>query len=216
MILTAVQIEAKAVARALGLCRSGKVSWNSRPNQRLPISMYMIGMGARQLPAVKPDELRFIMMAGLAGGLDPTLQIGDVIIDDQSTLPTQYKALRGKIYTSDVVMATPAEKIDCQERSGAVVVDMENQIVREWAAKMNVPFLGIRAVSDRADDPLDPTVAQAIDEFGCVKPAVIATALLARPSRIGGLIRLGQHARIASKRLGKAVAEIVVGSEEFA
>ena len=47
--------------------------------------MYMIGMGASHLPTLEQGELKCILMAGLAGGLDPSLQIGDVVIDEQST-----------------------------------------------------------------------------------------------------------------------------------
>ena len=139
IIFTAVQIEAKAVARALGLRRASNVFWNSDENQGPPVSMYMIGMGASHLPAIEPSELRCILMVGLAGGLDPSLQIGDLVIDEQSTFATELKAVRGSIYTSKILMATPAEKAACRESSGAVAVDMENQPVREWAAKMNVP-----------------------------------------------------------------------------
>lgn len=213
MILTAVQIEAKAVARALGLRRDGKISWTSDGNQKLPISLHMTGMRAVHLPAIEPRELRCILMAGLAGGLDPSLQIGDVVIDDQSTLTTQFEALRGQILTSATLIATPADKADCFDRSGAVGVDMENQTVREWAAKMDVPFLGIRAISDRADQSLDPGILNAIDEFGGIKPIQLAAGLLGRPARIASLIRVGSHAKHAAERLGCAVAEIVAAMQ---
>lgn len=171
--------------------------------------MYMIGMGASHLPAIEPSELRCILMVGLAGGLDPSLQIGDLVIDEQSTFATELKAVRGSIYTSKILMATPAEKAACRESSGAVAVDMENQPVREWAAKMNVPFLGIRAISDRADQSLDPAIVKTIDEFGCLKPAALAGALLSRPPRIASFIRIALHAQGASKRLEEAVGELV-------
>ena len=209
-IFTAVQIEAKAVARALGLRRASKVFWNSDENQGPPVSLYMIGMGASHLPAIEPSELRCILMVGLAGGLDPSLQIGDLVIDELSTFATELKAVRGSIYTSRILMATPGDKADCFGRSGAVAVDMENQIVREWSAKMDVPFLGIRAISDRADHSLDPGILNAIDEFGDIKPIQLAAGLVARPRRIASLIRVGHHAKDAAKRLGSAVAEIVV------
>lgn len=213
MILTAVQIEAKAIARALGLRRANKVSWNSDGHQKLPISLYMAGMRAVHPPAMEPRELRCILMAGLAGGLDPSLQIGDLVIDDQSTFATQVKAVRGQIFTSKTLIATPAEKADCFDGSRAAAVDMENQIVRAWAAKMDIPFLGIRAISDGADHSLDPAIVNAVDEFGRVRPIPLAAGLLARPTRIASLIRVGRHAKAAAKRLGKAVAEIVAAIE---
>lgn len=209
MILTAVQIEALAVARALGLARSGKTSWANGEKSQLPISMRMIGMGAVQLPTIEPGGVRCVVMAGLAGGLDPSLRIGDLVIDAQSTQPAHFEALRGQIFTSKTLVATPAEKSACREKSGAVAVDMENQIAREWAAKIEVPFLGIRAISDRADESIDPSFVNAIDEFGRVNPVRLAAGLLVRPVRVKSLVRLGRHAKLAAGRLGKAVAEVV-------
>jgi len=213
IIFTAVQTEAKAVARALRLRRASKVLWNGDENRGPPVSLYMIGMGASHLPAIVPSELGCILMAGLAGALEPSLQIGDLVIDAQSTFATEVKAVRGSIYTSKTLIATPAEKADCFDRIGAVVVDMENQIVREWAAKMDVPFLGIRAISDRADQSLDPGILNAIDEFGGIKPIQLAAGLLGRPARIASLIRVGSHAKHAAERLGCAVAEIVAAMQ---
>lgn len=209
LILTAVQIEAKAVARALGLRRTDRLSWASNGDKGLPISMYMIGMGARGLPPIDPDKVRVVLMAGLAGGLSPSLQIGDLVIDNRSTFPTDINAVRGEIHTSNTLVATPADKAACLEKSGAVAVDMENQIVREWAARMNVPFMGIRAISDRAGQSLDPSIIDAIDEFGGIKPIPLVSGLLARPIRIASLVRIGRHARLATKRLAMAVAQIV-------
>ncbi|HEX5243004.1 MAG TPA: hypothetical protein VFW23_07030, partial [Tepidisphaeraceae bacterium] len=67
----------------------------------------------------------------------------------------------------------------------------------------------IRAISDRADESLDRSIVNAIDEFGRVKPVRLAAGLLARPVRVKSLMRIGRDAKLAADRLGKAVAEIV-------
>ena len=175
--------------------------------------MYMIGMGASQLPAIEPNRLRCILMAGLAGGLSPSLKIGDLVVDEQSTFPARIEAVRGEIHTSRTLVTTAQEKAKCHNENRAVAVDMENQIAREWAASMNVPFLGIRAISDRADQSLDLFIVNAIDEFGHVKPIRLAFGLLGRPTRVASLMRIARHAHRAGKRLGGAVAEIMAAIE---
>ena len=110
------------------------------------------GSGAAHMPTDLQDApVAAIIMAGLAGGLDPILGIGDIVIDDcpPGWIPDLPHRI-GKIVTSPTMVSTPADKQKLFEQTGALAVDMENEIVRAAALKIGVPFVSIRAISDTA------------------------------------------------------------------
>ena len=175
------------------------------------VEIHLVGIGATKLPAGlgMPPPIGFIM-AGLAGALDPSLRIGDVVIDDcpGEFLPhAQCRA--GKIVTSKTIVATPSEKRLLFEKTGALAVDMESAVVRAVAAKLNVPFVSIRAISDAAGESLDPAVLRMVDKFGNPRLIDLAFAIIGKPALIPRLVRLGRSSNVAAKNLAAAVFSIV-------
>ncbi|MDB5289683.1 MAG: phosphorylase [Phycisphaerales bacterium] len=209
--MTAVEIEAKAVARALGLvCPRPK-----RPAQAdragATLELHLIGIAAERLPSnLRSDESAIIIMAGLAGGLDPSLRVGDVVIDDcpPGLLP-DVAHRRGGIQTANHIIATTTEKAELFAQTGALAVDMETRIVRRSAERAGAQFIAIRAISDAFDEALDPTILKLVDGFGRPRPTAIATTLLCRPALIAPLRRLGAASHLAAENLGAAVESIV-------
>jgi len=118
-------------------------------------------------------------MAGFAGALDPALRVGDIVKDDSS----------GSIYTSKDIVATAAGKAELFRRTGAKAVDMENAIVRQFADRLGIRFIGIRAISDAADEAIDPAILQFIDETGRIRPAALAKGLIQKPAIVPELNR---------------------------
>ncbi len=72
----------------------------------------------------------------------------------------------GRICSSDKIVSTPTEKAELFRQTGALAVDMESDRVRKWAGENGIPFIGIRAISDTADEALDPAVVGLVDEMG--------------------------------------------------
>src|SRR5207244_427947 len=97
---------------------------------------------------------------------------------------------RGKFLTHDAIVTTPAEKASLFQSTGAMVVEMENAIVRQWAQSHAIPFLGIRAIGDTADEAIDLAVVGFVDAEGRTKPASVASALLRRPALMKQLWKL--------------------------
>jgi adenosylhomocysteine nucleosidase len=180
LIFTALQMEARAIAGALA------------KSQR-PFDLEVIGIRACRLPRdLAQRGASCIIMAGLAGALDPTLKIGDVVLDDA-------------IHTSDRLITTAAEKANLFRQTNCRAVDMENAIVRAAAAAAGISFIGIRAISDTADQAVDPRVLKLVDEVGRPRPLAIAGLLLRRPTIIGQLRRLHSDSATALESLGRAV-----------
>ena len=200
MIFTAVHAEASAIAEAV------------RTHGRLgTVDIRVIGIRAAHLPSdVATPEIRGIILAGFAGALDPTLRIGDVVVDGlppQGSGKATFRA--GRIHTSSEIVATPTEKAALFQQTGAIAVDMEGETVRRFADSLGVSFIHVRAISDTAADTLDPALLNFVDDFGRVRLLALVCGLLRRPRLIPKLVRLGVNSRLAGIRLGKVVAELI-------
>lgn len=187
LILTAVRQEADAIRRLIR---------HSRPR--------IIGIKARFRPEQAVlDRAGLILICGLGGGLDPALGVGEVVVDDPDELLGRPHPATGRIFTTDKIVAEPAEKRDLFRRTGARVVDMEQAIVAGWAPGKVV---GVRAVSDAADQTLDPRVLALIDPTGRPKPLAVAKLLATSPASLATLLRLHRDSSLALKNLARAVA----------
>jgi adenosylhomocysteine nucleosidase len=194
LILTPLKLEARAISRELG---------PDVPEPRL------IGIRASRL---NPDWLKGysgLILAGLAGALDPNLQIGDVIacIGNGNWPPLSIPL--GKIHTSPTIISTPTQKADLFRQTAAQAVDMEHQIVAQLAIQANLPMISIRAISDTAHESLPPELAGWINDIGQPKPASLALGLATHPGIIPPLMRLGKNSRLAAQKMAQAVHELI-------
>jgi hypothetical protein len=199
LILTALRYEAAALAKHL------------RPDPR-DVRLIVIGPRAQNLPKITgPTECRGILLAGLAGALDPSLSDGDVILDEGSPIDVSNipHCRRGRIATSDRIIATPAEKAALFAATGAAVVDMETDAVRAFASQLGVPFLAIRAVSDLADQTLDPATVSWVTPTGGLRWGKVLGTLCRRPTTIVEMTRLGRRSDRAMQNLATVVREIL-------
>jgi hypothetical protein len=164
------------------------------------------------MPADLSDQrVRGIVMAGLGGGLHPSLKVGDVVIDSLSheEIAQKLPYRKGPTHTASTVVSTPQQREELFKESGAVVVEMENQRVRELARELSVPYVGIRAISDSANQMLDPATLGFVDDLGRVKIKSLLGELVWRPTLITELNRLRKSSSLAVKNLATAVEKIV-------
>jgi adenosylhomocysteine nucleosidase len=208
LILTAVILEARAIAAALEMPCPTPGHPTSRKFGELSVFLHLAGIRAHNLPA---EGASWVVMAGLAGALDPSLAVGDIVIDDfPDALGEPPPCHRGHIISSDEIVATPAEKAELRRATGAMAVDMETATVRDWAKRQNAAFIALRAISDRADQCLDPTMLRMVNGWGKPKSLAIARELICRPTLIPSLLRLGADSKFAAHCLGAAVQSFVV------
>lgn len=197
IIFTALQMEERAIRKALRKIDNVELS--------------TIGIRAVHLSRAEQLEkqINCLIMAGFAGALDPTLALGDIVVDGPArwAIPPAWR--RSTFLTADHIVGSVAEKAALFQKTGAAAVEMENTAVRALAQEFDVPFIGIRAISDTADQSLDPEFARWIDEMGRPRPVAVMRSLLARPGRIAAAQKLGRAARLAGTRLGAAIAEFI-------
>lgn len=158
---------------------------------------------------------------GMAGGLDPTLKPGTILLPAEITdsaghlLPTTQSwrerlgialashqpSCGGKLLTMDSVIDSPALKAECFRATRASAVDMESFAVSQVAATHSLPFLAVRVIVDGADDVLPRFVLDAV--VGREGPAAwrIISSLIRAPAQLASLLRLTRRYRAASRSL---------------
>ncbi len=163
-----------------------------------------------------------LMSFGLAGGLDPALAPGTLVVADAVVAPQGHRlptdgewarrvlaaapagAVPGAIIGSHQPVADTAAKAALARTSGAVAVDMESHAVAAVAAGAGMPFLALRAIADPAQRGLPPAALAALGPRGTIQPGPLLAALLRRPGDLTVLLRLGGDARRARRTLARA------------
>ncbi len=199
LILTALSMEAKAIA--------GEIGW--KPGD-VDVSIAVIGIRGGRFDRSGLSGFDGVILAGLAGGLDPMLRIGDVVCEGPAEKPWEDLPLRrGKIYTADHLVATAIEKERLFRETGCLAVDMEGEIVRAAAESAGVPFLHIRGISDSAGQSVPERLVNWVDDVGQARAGRVTADLIAHPLLIPSMIRLGKQSRFAVRRVAEAVRGVV-------
>jgi hypothetical protein len=208
VILSPLRAEADAVARALRPGSGGP----RRPSADRDANPMLgtIGVGAAGLDLARiPRDAAIVIVAGVAGALDPDWRPGDVLIDGAPAgFAPSDRWRAGRIHTSHSIVHTPDQKRRLHRETGCQVVEMEHAIVREALAGRGLPVCGVRAVLDGADESLPRAVASLTDARGRTRPARVACALCRREVAPRSLLWLARRSRLATSRLGEVVAAL--------
>src|SRR5208282_3301567 len=198
LILTALAMEAKALQSEF------------RPGLPQDVNLRVIGIAGRRF-----DENFFreidggVILAGLAGALDPTLKVGEIVfeaIPDKFWNPLPFRQC--KIHTADHLISSVAEKKQLFIETGCAAVDMEGSIVRRLAGSAGVPMLHIRAIGDSAAESLPERMMNWIDDLGEPIYPKLAADMLLYPAQISTMMRLGKNSRLALNNLAPAIKRI--------
>jgi adenosylhomocysteine nucleosidase len=150
---------------------------------------------------------------GLAGGLDPFLRPGAVIVaadvlDDgerlsaDRVLAARFGAMTGHtVLAGSTVVANATEKQALFAATGAHVVDLESGVVARIARSHGLPFAVVRAVCDPAGQDLPPAALVALGPGGNIGLMRLLQSVLSRPSQIYGLLALARDAARARRAL---------------
>ena len=211
LILAAMRMEANAVADALRL-RRPTPGYPARGSVRgVEITIWLIGIGARWLPDYRADSApAVVLLAGFSGALDPSLKVGDIVIDEVVVhRPFPFAHRRGEVRGGNEVVSTPSQKAELFGATGALAFDMESTVVRSWTQQRQLPFMAVRSISDRADQTVVPEVVQWVDPWGRPRILNVLLSIARKPRLIGQLRQLAGDSSVAARNLGSAVREIV-------
>lgn len=158
---------------------------------------------------------------GLAGGLDPALPAGALVIAEAvtgaGTIHTTTAALTaplpraGLALAARCILATPAEKHAAHTATGAAIVDLESGAVALVAIRHTLPFAVLRAVSDPATRTLPPAALVALDSHGRIALGPLLASLLRHPGQLPDLIALARDTARARATLRHTAARLFPG-----
>ncbi len=159
----------------------------------------------RQLANVAGSDFAAVVSFGLAGGLDPALNVGDLVVatrvvrGTESGRPCDRKVSdhlagrlatagiavkRGLLLASNTPVATTREKRIVAAASGAIAVDTESHLASAFAARHGLPFVTLRVVCDRFNHDLPPLAISAIRADGRLDFRTIGRELVSRPGQL--------------------------------
>jgi nucleoside phosphorylase len=160
---------------------------------------------------------------GIAGGLDPGLSAGDVVIATGvvagerrwaahspladwlagSLVSGGIRVIRADIAGVDAPLLTAADKARSRDNTGAVAVDMESHVGAEFAERHGLGFAALRIVCDPAARSMPTLVANALRPDGGVDHLAVLADLLKKPMQLAALPRLANEARASFRALSR-------------
>jgi len=227
-IITAVASEAKPIVGKLKLTRdahtfAGSPSWSGKVDHHSVI-LTTTGMGRDRAAAATESLLdRFtpagVLIAGLAGALDPQLYVRDIIIPDtliDTVTGNRYahetEGESKRLITVDRVISSPAKKQQLHDEYQAAIVDMESAVIAGLCESHDVPWLCIRSVLDVANEILPAWLSRCVDAYGKPRPIMTALQAMLHPLDLASFTRTALHAPGAAKALADALPPLLAGS----
>ena len=158
-----------------------------------------------------PSTIRGVISFGVAGGLDPALKSGDVVVATEVLAgDTRWLAgltlnegmiarlglgrrrvVRGGLAGVEQVVAARAVKAALRSETGAAAVDMESHIAAAYAAEMGLPFAALRVISDPAGRALPALAVAAIKPNGEIDLRKVLQGLARNPLTLRSLVSTG-------------------------
>lgn len=224
----ALPMERQPIERRLGLRRTSVDGLDARLGSRDGRDVVAIATGMGTLLARNRTErlldaftIDAVVVVGITGAVHDATPIGtlvvpEVVIDAATGAAHRPSPLAGlpafgTMWTTDALVTDDAELAALRER-GVVSLDMETAAVAEACEQRGVPWSVVRAVSDRATDPvIDDALVALIGRDGAPDVRAITRYVVRHPGRIRHLARLGRASKLASEAAAAAAVQACMG-----
>ncbi len=165
------------------------------------------------LTVFDPATIRAVISFGVAGGLDPSLKSGDVVVATEVMAGDarflagfalnedlianvalglgRRRVIRGGLAGVEDVVVAQAGKAALRLETGAAAVDMESHIAAAYAAEAGLPFAALRVISDPASRALPALARSAIKPNGEIDLRKILRGVVRNPRTLSALVSTG-------------------------
>jgi adenosylhomocysteine nucleosidase len=229
LILTAVELEARRLARDLEfppLPAFPFPAFGRRDVRVAPVGL-RASLCARRWPRLLNGLDRpLVVSAGVCGGLDPRLGMGDLVVpglvigasgDEYKVATGPHRVLAaalarvctGALVTAGDLVPTPGAKAALFRATGAAAVDMESAPIMAAAAAAGLPALVIRAVSDAAGQPVPLELARLVTTDGRLRLGPALALMVTRPATLPEALDLRRRAHHALAAVARALSALI-------
>jgi hopanoid-associated phosphorylase len=186
------------------------------------------------LATLDPSSFRGVISFGVAGGLDPSLKSGDIVVATEvlagdarwlAALPLnegqiagvalkRRRVVRGGLAGVEQVIAARAGKAALWSETGASAVDMESHIAAAYAAEAGLPFAALRVISDPASRALPAIAMSAIKPNGDIDLRKVLRGVARNPMSLSALVSTGIDFNRALRSL-RGCRSFLLGGEDL-
>ena len=221
-IITGMKVEADILSAAA----------QTQPERSRPLFV-AVGGNAREAEAAAREfanaGVAGLISFGIAGGLDPVLRTGDIVIAEAVVLPngesvrtcavrraslaasigSARRVIEGPVAGTDFAVSKVLDKAALRNQSDAIAVDLESHGVARAALEFEVPFTVIRAIADPAERAIPAAALAGLASDGSRRPFAVLGELLKHPLQLPALIRIARDSNEALRSLAAVASDIL-------
>lgn len=185
---------------------------------RSGVSTLITGIGKRNSSQSFRKSLEvslpeLVFTCGFAGGLSPSLNLGDVVFETGDDLLRQKlsaaSAKPAKFFCADQIATTVAEKSELRRITGADAVEMESEIIHKICRERGIPCATVRVISDTAHEDLPLNFNKLSKPDQSLDFVKLAWAIAKSPGKIPALLRLQRNTKHAAQRLALVLEKVI-------
>jgi adenosylhomocysteine nucleosidase len=217
LILTAVEVETRGLARHLGLQAVSGASWPHFRGGAIELACVGLRASALHDRASHFRRAALVISAGACGALVPELAEGALVVPETVTTeagertplaPLEGLDARGTLLSVRRVITSAADKARAWIETGAIACDMESAEIAAWARAQGRAAAVVRGVSDTADHGVHADLAAAVGPDGRVRGVAAVRAALTRRGALRDALALRRGTNAALSTVAGALGRL--------